>query len=76
MNHATKANYDKIFRKYEKTTLSKKELAIEMSISLSTLNRLIYKDECPISYTLLGNKYVFTVSSLSEYIAAIDLLAA
>ncbi len=76
MNSATKYNYDKIYSKYGKPTLTKKEVAFEMSISQTTLNRLIYKDECPVSYTQLGNKYIFTITSLSEYIAAIDLLAA
>lgn len=76
MNQSTKANYDIITKKYGKTTLTKKEVSHEMSISQTTLNRLIYKGECPVSYTQLGNKYIFTVYSLSEYIAAIDLLAA
>ena len=72
----TQSNYDKIYSKYGRTTLNKKEVAFEMSISLTTLNRLIYKGECPVRFTHLGNKYIFTVSSVSEYIAAIDLLAA
>jgi len=69
-------NFDKIYEKYGKTTLTKKEVAQEMSISQTTLNRLIYKGECPVSYTQIGNKYIFTVSSVAEYITAIDLLAA
>lgn len=74
--NSQKINFEKIYEKYGKTTLTKKEVAKEMSISETTLNRLIYKGECPISYTQLGNKYIFTVSSVAEYITAIDLLAA
>ena len=72
----TNLNFEKIYSKYGKTTLTKKEVALEMSISQTTLNRLIYKGECPVSYTQLGNKYIFTVKSVAEYISAIDLLAA
>ena len=61
--------------KYDKLVLNKQELCGDLGISQSTLNRMIRDDLLPISYTRLGNKYLFTIKSLSEYYEAIDLLA-
>ena len=64
-----------LYDKYNKLALNKEELSAELGISQSTLNRMIRDDNLPITYTRLGNKYLFTIKSLAEYYEAIDLLA-
>ncbi len=64
-----------LYDKYNKLALNKEELSAELGISQSTLNRMIRDENLPIAYTRLGNKYLFTIKSLSEYYEAIDLLA-
>ena len=64
-----------LYDKYNKLALNKEELSAELGISQSTLNRMIRDENLPIAYTRLGNKYLFTIKSLSEFYEAIDLLA-
>lgn len=65
--------YDEmLFKKYNKTTLTRKEVSQELSISLSTLERNLNEDTLPIRYKRIGNgpkaKYVFPLKSVSDYL--------
>jgi len=65
--------YDEmLFMKYNKTTLTRKELSEELSISLSTLERQINNDTFPIRHKRMGNsgkaKYVFPLKEVADYL--------
>ena len=59
-----------IFQKYNKATLTKKELAEELSISLSSLDNLLQSNQLPIRYLRLGDsqkaKYAFPIQEVSN----------
>ncbi len=61
-----------LFNKYQKTTLTRKEVSQELSISLSTLVRNLNDGTLPIRYKRLGNgpkaKYIFPIKSISNYL--------
>lgn len=66
--------YDEmLFNKYQKTTLSRKELCEELSISLSTLQRGLDDGSLPIRYKRIGtsqkSRYVFPIKSVSDYLS-------
>jgi predicted DNA-binding transcriptional regulator AlpA len=65
--------YDEmLFTKYNKTTLSRKEVSQELSISLSTLERSLNDGTLPIRYKRIGNsqksRYVFPIKSVADYL--------
>lgn len=65
--------YDEmLFNKYQKTTLTRKEVSIELSISLSTLERSLNDGTLPIRFKRIGNsqksRYVFPIKSISDYL--------
>ena len=65
--------YDEmLFNKYQKTTLTRKEVSQELSISLSTLERSINDGSLPIRFKRIGNstkaKYVFPIKSVADYL--------
>ena len=65
--------YDEmLFNKYQKTTLTRKEVSHELSISLSTLERNLNDGTLPIRYKRIGNgpksKYIFPLKGLSDYL--------
>jgi len=65
--------YDEmLFNKYKKTTLTRKEVSQELSISLSTLERNLDNGTLPIRYKRIGNgpksKYIFPLKSVSDYL--------
>jgi len=56
--------YDEmLFKKYNSTTLNKKQVARELGISISTLDRAINNKQLPIHYKRIGDSskehYVF-----------------
>ena len=59
--------------KYKKTTLTRIELAKELNVSVSTLERLIEKDMLEIRYKRFGNsqkaKYLFPVVEVANYLS-------
>lgn len=59
--------------KYKKTTLTRVELAKELNVSVSTLERLIEKDMLEIRYKRFGNsqkaKYLFPVVEVANYLS-------
>jgi predicted DNA-binding transcriptional regulator AlpA len=65
--------YDEmLFSKYQKTTLNRKEVAAELSISLSTLERHLEDGTLPIRFKRIGkgpkSRYVFPIKALSDYL--------
>lgn len=65
--------YDEmLFNKYQKTTLNRKEVSVELSISLSTLERHINDGTLPIRFKRLGNgpksRYIFPIKEVSNYL--------
>lgn len=61
-----------LWDKYRKTTLNRKEVATELSISLPTLERHIKEGTFPIRFKRLGtgpkSRYVFPIKSISDYL--------
>lgn len=61
-----------LFNKYQKTTLNRKEVAQELSISLSTLERHLNEGSLPIRHKRLGNtakaKYIFPIKAVADYL--------
>lgn len=59
--------------KYKKTTLTRIELAKELNVSVSTLERLIEKDMLEIRYKRFGKsqkaKYLFPVVEVANYLS-------
>jgi hypothetical protein len=65
-----------IFQKYNKATLTKKELAEELSISLSSLDNLLQSNQLPIRYIRLGDsqkaKYAFPIQEVSNFLETLS----
>lgn len=65
--------YDEmLFKKYNKTTLNRKEVSEELSISLSTLENHINEGTLPIRFKRIGtgpkSRYVFPIKEISNYL--------
>jgi len=65
--------YDEmLFSKYNKITLNRKEVAQELSISLSTLERNLSENTLPIKFKRIGSgpkaRYVFPLKSVADYL--------
>lgn len=65
-----------IFKKYNKLTLTRKELADELSISLSSLDNLLQNNQLPIRYLRLGEsqkaKYAFPIQEVSNFLETLS----
>lgn len=61
-----------LFDKYRKTTLNRKEVSQELSISVSTLDRHLNDGSLPIRFKRLGNgpksRYIFPIKEVSNYL--------
>ena len=68
--------FEILYNKYDKLLITKAELSQELGISEATFNRRLYGGEIAISYNKLGNKYLFSIKSLAEYMEALDSLVA
>lgn len=69
--------YDEmLFSKYQKTTLNRKEVSEELSISLSTLERHLNDGTLPIRFKRIGtgsrSRYVFPIKEISNYLEFIS----
>jgi predicted DNA-binding transcriptional regulator AlpA len=69
-------NYHRLTTKYGKSMLSKKEVAIKLGVSQSTINRRLNENalaELP-KFRKFGNglkaKYLFSISALAEFLEA------
>ena len=64
---------DSLYRKYNKATLSKKELAQELSIGLSTLNKYLAKGYGLPNYIKMGDSFnsrvLFNIHDVAEFLA-------
>lgn len=64
---------DLLFKKYNKTQLSRKEMASVLEISLTTLDNLISKNDLPIRFKRIGNsqkaRYVFPILEIANFLA-------
>ena len=65
--------YDEmLFTKYNKTTLNRKEVSSELSISLSTLERHLNEGTLPIRFKRIGtgpkSRYVFPIKAVADYL--------
>ena len=64
---------DLLFKKYNKTQLSKKEMASVLEISISTLDNLISKNDLPIKYQRIGKtqkaRFVFPLLEIANFLA-------
>lgn len=69
----TKDYVQLLYTKYKKMTLTRKELASEIGISLSKLEKLIAEDMLHIKYKRLGNAqkapYVFPLIEVASFLA-------
>ena len=68
--------FELLYKKYEKTTLTKKEVAKELGISEATLNRKLYSGEISLPYINTGNKLFFTIRGVANFLEAYEALAA
>lgn len=68
--------FELLYKKYGKTTLTKKEVARELGISEATLNRKLYTGEITLPYFNTGNKLFFTLKGFVEFLEAYEALAA
>ena len=65
-----------LYTKYQKLNLNRKELAHELGISVSKLEKLILAGQFPIRYKRIGKSqkatYVFPISEVARYLSFED----
>jgi len=78
-NYINEAILIDLTTRYQKTTLTKKELANELSVSVSSINGYIKKGQGIPSYTKVGNSkngtVLFPVICVAEYLSNTILVA-
>ena len=66
-----------LYTKYQKLNLNRKELAHELGISLSKLEKMLLKGEFPIRYKRVGKSqkatYIFPISEVARYLSFEDM---
>ena len=76
MNSTVQLYIDLLFKKYEKTQLTRKELADTLEISLASLENLIMAGTLPIRYKRIGvsqkARYVFPILEIANFLAFQD----
>ena len=69
----TEIYVDFLFKKYNKTQLTRKEIAEVLEISLSSLDTLIANDTLPIRFKRIGNsqkaRYIFPILEVANFLA-------
>lgn len=64
---------DMLFKQYEKTTLTRKEVSDVLGISISSLDILILRDQLPFRFVRVGcsqkARYVFPIVEVANYLA-------
>lgn len=64
---------DMLFKKYNKTQLTRNEVAEVLEISLASLKILISNDTLPIRYKRIGSsqkaRYVFPIVEIANFLA-------
>ena len=60
-------------RKYNKTSLTRAEIAKELNISISSLDNLIEKNQLDIRYHRIGNsqkaRYIFPIIEVANFLS-------
>jgi len=63
-----------LYTKYNKTTMTRKEVAEELGISTRTIDRMIKENDLPIaSVKPNGGKIIFPIKSFAQYLEAIEM---
>jgi len=72
----TEVYIDLLYKKYDKTQLTRKEVASVLEISLPTLDALISTNNLPIQYRRIGNsqkaRYIFPILEIANFLAFQD----
>ena len=72
----TEVYIDLLYKKYDKTQLTRKEVASVLEISLPTLDALISTNNLPIQYRRIGNsqkaRYIFPILDIANFLAFQD----
>ena len=72
----TEVYIDLLYKKYDKTQLTRKEVASVLEISLPTLDTLISTNNLPIRYKRIGNsqkaRYIFPIVEIANFLAFED----
>lgn len=67
---------DFLFKKYNKTQLTRKEIAEVLEISLTSLDTLINNNTLPIRYRRIGNsqkaRYIFPILEVANFLSFED----
>ncbi|WP_434658568.1 pyocin activator PrtN family protein [Sulfurimonas sp. NW9] len=65
-----------LYKKYNKTQLTRKEVAEVLEISLTSLDTLITNNTLPIRYRRIGNsqkaRYIFPILEVANFLAFED----
>ncbi len=65
-----------LYKKYNKTQLTRKEIADVLEISLSSLDTLIANNTLPIRFKRIGNsqkaRYIFPILEVANFLAFED----
>ena len=73
---STQIYVDFLFKKYNKTQLTRKEIADVLEISLSSLDTLIANNTLPIKFKRIGNsqkaRYIFPILEVANFLAFED----
>lgn len=70
---ATQYYINLLYKKYDKTQLTRKQLADVLEISLTSLENLMSKNQLPIRHKRIGNsqkaRYIFPILEVANYLA-------
>ncbi|QIR77182.1 hypothetical protein FA592_13435 [Sulfurospirillum diekertiae] len=67
--------FELLYAKYNKMILTKDEIALELGISIKTLERRLFDNE-PIKFFKTSQKLQFPLKAFAEYLEAVDELCA
>jgi hypothetical protein len=65
-----KLMFDYLLTKYDKSSLNKSELAVELSISIPTVNRRLRDNINLPRYKQVGSRIIFPIVSVAEFLAS------
>ena len=72
----TEVYIDLLYKKYDKTQLTRKEVAEVLEISTSSLDTLIASNTLPVRYRRIGNsqkaRYIFPILEIANFLAFQD----
>jgi transposase len=68
--------FDVLYRKYDRVAISINEVAHELGVSASTINRMIAANEFDVAYVTRGHKRMYLLKSFTEFLEAYEELVA